>query len=96
MRVIPKLISDKSDMFRYFSCKFRIEKSKKKAARIVLWREYNIMNSFTFEASFHGYLSKDRENIEFTTENWLHMGAMLGESLWNYNQIIEEDARVRI
>lgn len=66
MRIIPKLISEETTKFRFFSCKFRIEKSKEKAARIVLWREFNIMNCFTFEASFHGYLNKERETENFT------------------------------
>mgnify|MGYP003726000445 CR=1 FL=1 len=30
MRVIPKLMSEKSEMFRFFSCKFRIQKSNEK------------------------------------------------------------------
>ena len=42
MRVIPKLMSEKSEMFRFFSCKFRVQESKKKTARVVLWKEYNI------------------------------------------------------
>jgi cytosolic carboxypeptidase protein 2/3 len=60
MRIIPKLLSEETTKFRFFSCKFRIERSKEKAARIVLWREYDIMNCFTFEASFHGYLNENR------------------------------------
>ena len=60
MRVLPKLLSEQTDMFRFYSCKFRIQKSKLKAARVVLWKEFNIMNCFTLEASFHGYIDKDR------------------------------------
>ena len=54
MRILPKLFSEQTSKFRFFSCKFRIERSKEKAARIVLWREFSIMNCFTFEASFFG------------------------------------------
>jgi hypothetical protein len=68
MRIVPKLISEETTKFRYFSCKFRIEKSKEKAARIVLWRTFNIMNCFTFEASFHGCINELRETEEFTIE----------------------------
>ena len=66
MRIIPKLLSEETNKFRFFSCKFRIERSKEKAARIVLWREFDIMNCFTFEASFHGFLNEDRVTEEFT------------------------------
>ena len=46
MRVLPKIFSEASEMFRFYSCKFRIEKSKLKAARVVLWKEFKIMNCF--------------------------------------------------
>lgn len=42
MRVIPKLMSEKSEMFRFFSCKFRLQESKRKTARVVMWKEFNI------------------------------------------------------
>jgi hypothetical protein len=58
MRIIPKLLSEETAMFRYFSCKFKLEPSKFRTARIVLFKEFGIMNSFTIEASFHGYMSK--------------------------------------
>jgi hypothetical protein len=73
MRILPRLISEQTNKFRFFSCKFRIDKSKKKAARLVLWREFNLMNSFTLEASFHSYFNQDRVNIEFNTDSWLEM-----------------------
>ena len=42
IRMLPKLLSERTDMFRYFSCKFKIEKYKEGCARISLWREFNI------------------------------------------------------
>lgn len=93
MRVIPKLISEETTRFRYFSCKFRIEKSKEKAARIVLWREFNIMNCFTFEASFHGYLNSERETEDFTPESYQNTSESLINALYEYLLIIEEEER---
>jgi len=65
MRIIPKLLSEETAMFRYFSCKFKLEASKMRTARVVLFKEFGIMNSFTIEASFQGYISKNRQNKEF-------------------------------
>lgn len=42
VRIIPKLMSIKSDMFRFYSCKFRVTEDKEKTARVVLWRKYGI------------------------------------------------------
>ena len=95
MRVIPKLIQEETSKFRYFSCKFRAEKSKEKAARIVLWREFDIMNCFTFEASFHGYLNEERVTEEFTPETYEKMGEHLAMALYEYLLILEEEDRER-
>ena len=85
MRVLAKLLGDKTEMFRFFGCKFRIQKSKVRAARVVLWREFNIMNCFTLEASFHGFLNKERQTIEFTTEMYEKMGEILGLGFQEYD-----------
>lgn len=54
-RILPKIISDKTDMFRFFSSEFKVEPSKEKTARVVIWREFGVVNCFTIEASFLGY-----------------------------------------
>lgn len=59
-RLIPKLISEETQKFRYHSSQFRFEQDKRNTARILLAQEYNIMNCYTFEASFHGYFDQDR------------------------------------
>lgn len=84
MRVIPKLMSEKSEMFRFFSCKFRVQESKKKTARVVLWKEYNIQNCFTLESSFHGYFNKDRETKDFSINHYVNVGKVLAQSIFEY------------
>lgn len=42
MRLIPKLLSEETEMFRYHSCRFKNDICKARAARIVLWKELNI------------------------------------------------------
>lgn len=93
MRMIPKLLSEESEMFRYHSCTFQNEKSKETAARIVLYKEYDIYNCFTMEASFHGYFDKDRVQYEFTVEAYEQMGVNLVNSLYEYVMILEESER---
>ena len=69
MRVIPKLLDEQSEAFRYNSCKFRVEKDKLKTARVVVNREFNVMNCFTLEASMHAYITDDRQTKELTCED---------------------------
>ena len=80
-------------MFRFYSCKFRIEKSKLRAARVVLFKEYGIMNCFTLEASFHGFIDKNRATEEFTVETLEEMGLTLGMGFSDYLNLVEDDDR---
>ena len=83
-KVLPKLLDEKTQMFRFYSCKFRIEKSKLRAARVVLFKEFGIMNCFTLEASFHGFIGKDRNTEDLTAEKLEEMGRTLGTGFADY------------
>lgn len=93
MRVLPKLMSEEDEMFRFFSCKFRVQRSKEKTARVVIWRQFNVMNCFTLEASFHGFFNKNRETKDFMTSHFCQVGKMLANSLHEYNIMKEEEIR---
>lgn len=80
-------------MFRFFSSQFKCEKSKEKTARLVLWKEFNIMNCFTLEASFLGYFNEERKTMDFEINDYEQMGRFLGLSLFNYITIREEDEK---
>ena len=82
-------------MFRFFASKFKIEKSKEKTARVVLHREFNILNCFTLEASFLGYFNEKRITKDFTCEKLEKMGKKLGKSLYEYVMINEDDEKIR-
>ena len=41
-------------IFTFAGCKFHIAKCKESTARVVMWRQLNVMNSFTLEATFAG------------------------------------------
>jgi hypothetical protein len=68
-------------MFRFFSCKFKIEKYKENCARIAIWRDFNILHCFTVETSSYGFLNKDRETIHFTSGLLQEFGECIIESL---------------
>jgi hypothetical protein len=91
LRVLPKLFSDRTHMFRYWSCKFRISKSKEKAARAVVARELKVMNTFTLETSFHGFLTSDRKNVEFNADHWAELGVTFGKTLLDYFLLLDSE-----
>lgn len=49
-RVFPCALSQTApNIFAYADCNFKVQKSKENTARVVLWREFNLINSFTLE-----------------------------------------------
>lgn len=54
LRLIPLMCCQRNDLFKFKDCRFRIEKSKESTARVVIFKEFNIINSFTLETSFFG------------------------------------------
>lgn len=48
------LCCQKNKLFSLEGCRFNIERAKEQTARVVMFKEYNIMNSFTLECSFYG------------------------------------------
>jgi len=95
IRFLPKLASERTQMFRYFSCKFRIEKYKETCARIALWRDFAIANCYTIETSAYGFLNKERETVPFNEELLREFGECLCQSLLEQILIQEEDKRLK-
>lgn len=93
MRVLPKLMSEQSELFRFYSCKFRIQRSKERTARVVLWREFNVMNCYTLEASFYGFFDKERETKEFMHSHLLKVGKMLANTIFEYTLLRDDEER---
>jgi len=96
VRVFAKLLEEATEMFRYKACKFKEEQDKMSAARLVLSKEFGIMNSFTIEASFYAFINKERQLIEFDSELYELMGQKIGETIFEYQSIIEEDRLRRL
>jgi hypothetical protein len=62
LRIIPLLCCQKNSLFKLKGCKFALEREKESTARIVVFKEFNIMNSFTLECSFYGKENKYYKN----------------------------------
>ena len=54
IKLIPYLISERNPLFNYKNCTFCCEKEKENTARLVMFKELNITNSYTIECSFYG------------------------------------------
>jgi hypothetical protein len=68
-------------MFHYFSSKFKVQPYKQGAARVVMNKEFGIMNCFTLEASMASYIDKDRATHDFLIQDYYKMGSQLATAL---------------
>jgi hypothetical protein len=96
---MPKLLSDRSEMFRFYSCKFfRTDfiRSKETCARVTIGKQFNITNCFTLECSSYGFISKEnRATVQFKEADLIEFGKNLAESVLEYALVTERDAKVK-
>jgi hypothetical protein len=65
LRILPLLCCHRNPSFSFAGCSFKIEKSKESTGRVVVFRDFNIMNSFTLECSFHGKKTAEGKIVAF-------------------------------
>ena len=93
VRLLPKLISDQSPPFRFPACHFRCEASKLQSARLVIWKELHLANSFTVECSLYGYLTEDRKTVPFNEQSVMDVGKSIMLGLNQYVKLMEMDEK---
>merc|ERR1719440_1593402 len=83
-KIFPRLLSKSSDCFNFDDCCWKIQKSKESTARVVAYRELNITNSFTLEASFCGADFGALADQHFTTRHLEEMGYMVCDAILDF------------
>ncbi|XP_063721834.1 uncharacterized protein LOC134848357 isoform X2 [Symsagittifera roscoffensis] len=90
-RLFPFLMSLKaSDKFSFKYCKFNIKKSKESTGRVVVFRQYNIPNAYTMEATFCG-TTLSGANRHFNSNDFKAIGKTLTEALLDYSRALEDE-----
>lgn len=88
VRLLPRILANKTHLFSYHDCRFRVENDKQRTARVILWKEFEVTNSFTLESSFYGYnLGKDI--IPYTIEDYNRIGKSLMQSILEYTYVLK-------
>ncbi|KAL8585690.1 hypothetical protein ACOMHN_022337 [Nucella lapillus] len=77
------------DKFSFRSCKFQIRRCKESTGRVVMWRQMNVYNSFTLEATFSGTIL-DKENCRhFNIQDLMEVGRGLARTVLEYQHLQE-------
>jgi hypothetical protein len=61
-RLLPKIMASYEPIMSYKQCKFSQERIKFNTARVVVWNEMNVTNSFTLETSMFSKKVKDEQS----------------------------------
>ena len=70
-KILPKLISLQTEMFRYYSCVFRISENKRSTGRAVMFEEVGIPYTYTVESSNGFYYDPNTLTTnQFTRLKW--------------------------
>lgn len=75
-RIYPKIISKKTEAFRYYACQFKISESKINTGRALLFYEYKTRFVFTIEASTYAY-GFGKDIALFNSEQYLEVGSKI-------------------
>ena len=79
-----RLFHENIDMFGFEDCSFVVQKSKDATSRVVMWREFQLVNSFTLEASFLGPNRGVNAGLHFNTTHLQIMGRAFCKTLVDY------------
>lgn len=83
-RIYPLLYHKNTEHFSFNNCNFVVQKARESTARVVMWREFNLINSFTLECSFCGPTSGLYKDCHFTISILKELGQKFCVTLIDY------------
>lgn len=87
--MLYRIYAENTEMFSYEDCNFEVQKSRESTARVVMWREFNLINSYTLEASFCGPTRGPLKGCHFNPQALEECGRFFCKSLADY---VEKDS----
>lgn len=95
-KVLPLRFSKKHPSFSFDDCNFNVQKDRESTGRVVVRREYNVINSFTLEASLFGADRGVYKDTHFTPSQLRDVGKSFCLSLNDmddsktHNQLVKQ------
>ena len=83
-KIFPNMLSKNCSIFSFQDTCFAIQKSKESTARVVTWKDLNIINSYTLEASFCGADFGKYAEFHFNTEMLQEVGYQFCETIFDF------------
>mmetsp|Transcript_33340 Transcript_33340/g.51099 ORF Transcript_33340/g.51099 Transcript_33340/m.51099 type:complete len:104 (+) Transcript_33340:3060-3371(+) len=80
-KIFPMMFQENNENFSFDDCSFVVHKSKESCSRIVMWREFNLVYSYTCEASFCGPTRGVHNNCHFNVMLYEIIGRVFCKTL---------------
>lgn len=69
IRLVPFLLDQKNLFFSFADCRFANEREKESTGRMVMFKEFGILNSYTIEATFYAAMNNKVKNRKVNVED---------------------------
>jgi len=86
-RLLPRILAKRCYLFNYHFCSFKVEPRKASTARIIVWKEFKVVNSFTLESSQYAY-DLGNEVVRFTERDYTMLAEFLMFSFDEYRKLL--------
>jgi len=84
-KVFPWLLHKNCEDFSFHHCLFGVNKSKEATGRVVVWKEFNINNSYTLECSFCGPTRGSKTGCHFQIDDLIGMGTDFAKTILDFS-----------
>lgn len=95
IRLLPKLLAEKSEIFRFYSCRFKSEKSLRQSARLVMSQNLGIKYTYTMENSLFGYIDQNRQSHAFKNSDFSELAQALIKSVFEFSKALQPSKKGR-
>ncbi|GFS06475.1 cytosolic carboxypeptidase 1 [Elysia marginata] len=80
-KLLPRLLNTTCPSFSLKNCNYIVEKAKENTARVVVWRQLNVVRSYTMESSYCGCDEGKYKDAHINTDMLEEMGQKFCETL---------------
>eukprot|EP01022_Parablepharisma_sp_SALTPOND_P028315 TRINITY_DN70786_c1_g1_i1.p1 TRINITY_DN70786_c1_g1~~TRINITY_DN70786_c1_g1_i1.p1 ORF type:complete len:1010 (-),score=46.68 TRINITY_DN70786_c1_g1_i1:1429-4458(-) len=87
VRLLPRILARKCHLLDYHQCSFKVEPDKVNTARVIVWKEFKVINSFTLESSMYAY-TVGEEVVQFSEREYIRIGEALMNALHDYKALL--------
>lgn len=83
-RIFPMMFDKAYENFKFDTCNFKVQKDREATARVVMWKEFNLINSFTLETTFCGPSDGPLADCHFTIGTLKECGRKFCQTFLEY------------